>query len=93
MENKKFVVENKGVVYFKYPDGSMVRCVLTGNKEIAKENGIEFPGDYLYDLEVKRKLPEQFYSMDCEIYSMEDDPDKLNELDKLLNDKIKLSWR
>lgn len=91
MEDRKFLLNNLGVIYFHYPDNSIVRCVATASDKILSEYDL-ISGGSLIDIEARKAIPEDYLLLKSEIYSIEKDNDKRNDLDKFLNDFIKNSW-
>ncbi len=80
------------IVYFIHKDGSKVRCRCTASESIIKSEGIRFRRLGLYDLDVKKRIPSDYLSLECEVYSEQEDVDSRCQLDKFLNDFVKNIW-
>lgn len=92
MGNKEYLKDHIGVVYFKYPDGSLVRTRCTASKEVYESLGGYFDIWGLYDVDIFKRVPDSYLELDCEVYTEETDVDKRNDLDKYMNPYIQSTW-
>lgn len=92
MAEKSLVNVGIAVIYFRYSDGSTVRCLATANQQILREYGIMPEPETLYDLEVKKKIPDHILELRSDVYAYLEDPNDLPKLDTYFQDYIKNTW-
>lgn len=93
MVTRKSLADNIAIVYFKYPDGSTVRSKCTASRSIYESLNGYYDSQGLYDVEVMRRIPDEYLDLDCDIYENEEtEIDTRNSLDKFLEPYIKSLW-
>ena len=93
MGNKRSALSGPIKAYFKHTDGSIIRSLCTANKEYYEKMGGLYTVDGLYDLEVKKRIPDYYLSLECTVFdSDEEEIDTRKEIDIFLEKFIKNTW-